>query len=194
SVLGRLQAEDADSKREGNNDITFSGASGAVDIGETGSVILTKPLAAGTVVVFDAYAHDQGLTPGPLRSEQPAKVSVIFGVCPPASDSSGGSSGSGDSGTAASNSKNNLSWIVVSALLGAVLLGLLSFMLWRYWDVIGQACKSVNCNKACRSRPDRPSTAHWLNSSAQWFTATWHSSLVKQFSSMVYRNIAQLTG
>lgn len=155
SVLGTLRADDADSKREGNNEITFSGASGAVSVGDTGNVILTKALSAGTVVVFDVYAQDQGLTPGPLRSEQPAKVSVIFGVCPTPSDDSSNSD-SADSTEAASNLGANLPWIIIAAILGAILLTLVTFMLWRYWEVMGEACSRLNCSRSCQGRRGRP--------------------------------------
>ncbi|GFO37417.1 protocadherin fat 4 [Plakobranchus ocellatus] len=153
SVLGRLTGQDADSDREGNNQLTFSGASGAIDIGDTGNVIVTKPLAAGSVVVFDAYVTDQGQTPGALRSEQPAKVSVIFGVCPEPTVSDSTTAASADSNERRRG--NNLPWIIIAAILGTLLLGLLSFMLWRYWSMIGEACGNIDCSKACRGRPQR---------------------------------------
>ncbi|GFS16614.1 hypothetical protein ElyMa_003218800 [Elysia marginata] len=78
-------------------------------------------------------------------------------VCPvPADSDSDNSGGSGDGDDAASNSGDNLPWIIVAAVLGALLLSLLSFMLWRYWDVMGEACSKVNCSKACRGRRARP--------------------------------------
>ena len=47
---------------------------------------------------------------------------------------------------------NKVPWIVVAAVLGALLLGLLSFMMWRYWDVMGQACSNLNCSKSFPTR------------------------------------------
>lgn len=159
TILGTLEAEDADSSREQNNVLTFSGAGGSVSVGSGGEVVLDAVQAAGTVITFDAYVTDQGQTPGSLTSVNPAKVSVRFLPCPPVTTTAA-SSGQGGSGTTTQATEranvNNLSWIIVAALLGALMLGLLSYMIWRYGLICTDSCRKIKCNNPCKKKPTPP--------------------------------------
>ena len=47
-------------------------------MGADGAVALVSTRSAGTVVNLNAYAWDKGQTPGALRSDMPAKISIRF--------------------------------------------------------------------------------------------------------------------
>ncbi|RUS86861.1 hypothetical protein EGW08_005398 [Elysia chlorotica] len=160
TILGTLEAEDADSTREQNNVLTFSGAGGSVSVGSGGEVVLDAVQDAGTVITFDAYVTDQGQTPGPLTSMNPARVSVRYLPCPPEPTTAAPvTAASGTSTPAAEQSReNNLAWIIIAGLLGVVMVGLLAFMLWRYGLVCAHSCGKLsckNCGNLCRKSPPR---------------------------------------
>ncbi|CAG5126701.1 unnamed protein product, partial [Candidula unifasciata] len=125
------------SSRFNNRNITnlastsFRGSGGGAQVGTGGEIIVTQPGVAGTVITFNVYAVDRGIKPGPLRSPTPAVVSVRF-------------------------TDPNLPWIIIAALLGAFMLGLLTYMLWRYGRLCMDACGRINCAKTCKGRPPRP--------------------------------------
>ncbi|GFR70655.1 cadherin-87A [Elysia marginata] len=159
TILFSLQAEDADSDRQGNDDIYFSSVGGTVTVGADGAVALASTRSAGTVVNLDAYAWDKGQTPGALRSENPAKISVRFLPCPAtaapvtAAPTTVAATTAPTTTTITSISRSgnsNIAWILLASLLGLGFLGLLTFMLWRYWQVCGRLCETTTC---CESRP-----------------------------------------
>ncbi|KAK3780299.1 hypothetical protein RRG08_013775 [Elysia crispata] len=161
TILGNLEAEDADSSREQNNVLTFSGAGGSISVGSGGEVVLDAVQDAGTVITFDAHVTDQGQTPGPLTSINPARVSVRYLPCPPDPTTAAPASGGSGTTTAAPEASraNNVSWIVLASLLGAVLLGLLSYMIWRYGLLCADSCRNISCRRCtdkCKKKKPRP--------------------------------------
>ncbi|XP_035825221.1 cadherin-related family member 2 [Aplysia californica] len=157
SVLGTISADDDDSAREQNNVLVYSGSGGSVSVDSGGSVILNTPLPAGNVITFNAQASDQGQTPGPLTSEQPSVITVYFTVCPtpPPTVSAAPVTAAPTTTTAAPTAApvrddaDNLAWIIIAALLGTLMLGLLTFMLYRYWPMCVSTCSKINCQKRC---------------------------------------------
>ncbi|KAK3798830.1 hypothetical protein RRG08_007187 [Elysia crispata] len=158
TILLSLQAEDVDSDRQGNNDLYFSGTSGHISVGADGAVALVSTRSAGTVVNLNAYAWDKGQTPGALRSDMPAKISIRFLPCTSTTapvtvaptTAAVTAAPTTTTTTATTSGSSNVAWILLASLLGLCFLGLLTFMLWRYWGECGRACDTGQC---CNRRP-----------------------------------------
>ncbi|KAK6960609.1 cadherin EGF LAG seven-pass G-type receptor 2 [Biomphalaria glabrata] len=167
SKLLSITATDKDlTSATGNNVIYYEGSGGSVTVNAAGDVILNEPMPAGTVVTFNAYAYDRGQVPGPLRSVNPAVISINFTPCPPTPSPApavtavtAAATTVATTAAVSSTSKksdSNLAWIILAALLGTLFLGLLGFLLWRYGARCLDACGKVNCDKqCCRPRPNR---------------------------------------
>ncbi|CAL1538159.1 unnamed protein product [Lymnaea stagnalis] len=152
-----IEATDKDSSREQNNVLYYEGSGGDVHVGTGGEVIVNQPHPAGTVITFFAYAYDRGQTPGPLRSKNPAVISVRFTRCPttrpprtttpkPATTAAKVRT-TNETISIERKGEDNLPWIIMAALLGSLMLGLLTCMAWRYGNLCTHACR--NCGKRC---------------------------------------------
>ncbi|RUS89152.1 hypothetical protein EGW08_003095, partial [Elysia chlorotica] len=123
---------------------------GSISVGADGAVALTSSRSAGTVVSGSAYAWDKGQTPGALRSDNPARISVRFTTCPstsaPATAAPTTSAPTAapttttTTATSYSSGSSSVAWILLSSVLGVCFLGLLAFMLWRYWYMCAHTC------------------------------------------------------
>ncbi|XP_059141841.1 protocadherin-1-like [Physella acuta] len=165
TILGsKLKATDKDSSFNQNNVIEYSGSGGAVAVNANGDLVVLEVLPAGTVLTFEAYAFDKGKVPGPLKSKNPCVVSVAFKPCPTTpppvvvvTATPAAATTSKTSSSSSSSSINSLlPWIIVASIAGAFMLGLLIFMVCRYGQLCGNACKNWNCGKdCCRPKPKR---------------------------------------
>ncbi|XP_076456807.1 cadherin EGF LAG seven-pass G-type receptor 2-like isoform X2 [Babylonia areolata] len=152
ATLQTLVCTDDDSNFQGNNDVYFTGSATGITVLATGEIVNSVVPSAGQTYTTTAYCHDNGVYPGPLTSS-PVRISVTGKVCPtttpaptpapttaaPVPTTAAPTTTTAAPATTTISNDNavdwadaNLAWIMVAALLGTALLGLLAYMCYIY--------------------------------------------------------------
>ncbi|XP_076456808.1 protocadherin Fat 4-like [Babylonia areolata] len=168
SIGSNVVATDLDSSLDGNNVVTYSGASGPFTVTASGNIVVTSQLTADTTHTLQIVASDSGTgSKGKLTSNPNAIVTVIVTECPTTTPTPPTTAApvttaapttaaptQAPETTLADNSREamteNLGWIIFAGLLATVFLAALAFMLWRFCYPAGVGGQfSTFCARAC---------------------------------------------
>ncbi|KAL8571323.1 hypothetical protein ACOMHN_050573 [Nucella lapillus] len=171
--LRKISGRDLDSRRDGNEDLIYSGDGENITVLATGHIVLKRQCTAGQKESMAVHVTDQGSYPGPLTGVSTTVSFTCFPCPPPPPNATDGGAGGrnwyrywyryysrlrigdfpndmGDLSDLDGGLRTLLPWLIPALLLATLLLALMAYVCWR-------ACRALipRCRR-CVKRPPKP--------------------------------------